>query len=278
MKKSLLLVAAAALCAGVANAERIDDAYVDNLLVNGNFEDKGYVQSKAYDWAETDEIQNLESLPGWILNTGGIWNGTVQVYEEEGDGWARPEYDLQFLLFRAFKENGWTTINTSAVGEGLEVGTEYRLDFLVGHFFESEDWIEKVCQFRLAEVDYDKEGNPMAGKEIYVGDLMETGQEFENIEYDFKAPASKVWVEFSFASKCWEGGWNGENNWMQLDNVRLFDKAKAEEKEAGIESVNADNNAPVEYFTISGIRVNGNAQLNGVYIRKQGTKAEKVIF
>ncbi len=46
-------------------------------------------------------------------------------------------------------------------------------------------------------------------------------------------------------------------------------------KSAGIESIDADNDAPVEYYDLRGIRVNGDAP--GLYIRRQGNKTTKVL-
>jgi hypothetical protein len=41
----------------------------------------------------------------------------------------------------------------------------------------------------------------------------------------------------------------------------------------------ADNeNAPVEYFNLNGVQVNGNNLSNGLYIRRQGSKVEKVVI
>ena len=43
----------------------------------------------------------------------------------------------------------------------------------------------------------------------------------------------------------------------------------------GINDINVDNaNAPVEYFNLQGIRVENPA--NGLYIRRQGNKVEKI--
>lgn len=45
----------------------------------------------------------------------------------------------------------------------------------------------------------------------------------------------------------------------------------------GIENINAANNAPVEYFNLHGIRVDGDKLGNGIYIRRQGSATSKVI-
>lgn len=43
----------------------------------------------------------------------------------------------------------------------------------------------------------------------------------------------------------------------------------------GVEGINADNNAPVEYYNLQGVRVDNPA--NGLYIRRQGNNVTKVI-
>jgi hypothetical protein len=51
--------------------------------------------------------------------------------------------------------------------------------------------------------------------------------------------------------------------------------------ESGVQGIAADmttvNNAPVEYFSINGMRVNGNNLVPGLYIKRQGTQVTKVI-
>lgn len=46
------------------------------------------------------------------------------------------------------------------------------------------------------------------------------------------------------------------------------------EQYTGIEDITVDENAPVEYFNLQGVRV-ANPE-NGLYIRRQGGKATKV--
>lgn len=45
---------------------------------------------------------------------------------------------------------------------------------------------------------------------------------------------------------------------------------------SGIESIAADENAPVEYYNLQGIKVEN--PTSGYYIRRQGTKSSKVLF
>lgn len=56
-----------------------------------------------------------------------------------------------------------------------------------------------------------------------------------------------------------------------LDRLQVY-----EAESTGIEATKADCNAPVEYYTLQGVRVENPS--NGVFIKKQGTKTEKVIL
>lgn len=46
---------------------------------------------------------------------------------------------------------------------------------------------------------------------------------------------------------------------------------------SGIDGITADDNAPAEYFNLQGIRVDS-PRTGNIYIRRQGSKAAKVIF
>lgn len=46
---------------------------------------------------------------------------------------------------------------------------------------------------------------------------------------------------------------------------------------AGIENIASDDNAPVEYFNLQGIRVNADNTTSGIYIRRQGSNTTKVL-
>ena len=48
------------------------------------------------------------------------------------------------------------------------------------------------------------------------------------------------------------------------------------EKGTGIEAVEANDNAAAEYYTLSGVRVNGDNLGAGIYIKRQGKKAIKI--
>lgn len=55
-----------------------------------------------------------------------------------------------------------------------------------------------------------------------------------------------------------------------IDNIKVLDASSA-----GIDGIVADNEAPVEYFNLQGIRVAEPS--NGLYIRRQGKEVTKVM-
>ncbi|MCM1477015.1 MAG: hypothetical protein NC045_03835, partial [Bacteroides sp.] len=58
--------------------------------------------------------------------------------------------------------------------------------------------------------------------------------------------------------------------WKRFKNVKEMDIS-------GITDVEADGkDVPAEYYNLNGVKVNGNALIPGIYIRKQGTKVEKI--
>jgi hypothetical protein len=63
------------------------------------------------------------------------------------------------------------------------------------------------------------------------------------------------------------------------DSVRRFTLVfDYDYSKAGVDNIKVDNsNAPVEYFNLNGVRVNGDLT-PGLYIRRQGTKATKVVI
>ena len=46
---------------------------------------------------------------------------------------------------------------------------------------------------------------------------------------------------------------------------------------SAISSINADNDAPVEYFNLQGIRVNADSMAPGIYVKRQGNSVSKVL-
>lgn len=46
---------------------------------------------------------------------------------------------------------------------------------------------------------------------------------------------------------------------------------------SGINDINADLNAPVEYFNIQGMRVDADNMTPGIYVKRQGNKVSKIL-
>lgn len=110
-----------------------------------------------------------------------------------------------------------------------------------------------------------------------LGDLTD---EWGSIDISF-ADLKKVWPAFDYqanAKKDWTGniisflaGAIGGKN-ICLDAIYFYSP-----KSSGIEGVIVDDaNAPVEYFNLQGVRVDNPE--NGLYIRRQGSKVEKVVL
>ncbi|MFG6428249.1 MAG: hypothetical protein K1W14_17870 [Muribaculaceae bacterium] len=277
MKKSLLLAAFAAAVLPMSAQNPLDE--VNNLVANGNFEDTNYVQAvpEGYTWDPVNTWQDLSSLPGWTLSTGGIWNGTVCIYagdEYAGDGDLRPEDDMQYLHFHGYNDNGWTSINASQIVKNLVPGRQYTLDFLIAQNQGegSNGTPDPSYGFKLSEVDGDK-----AGKIITEASNMAEGQDMVYCSYTFTTPSDQVYLNFYLDNYYYEGN-KKDDLWMDLDNVRIYSAEGDEETPSAVNEVEIDENAPVEYYNLQGVRVNAASDMKGIYIRKQGNKSTKVVL
>ena len=282
--KKLLFSAALALVAIGFNASAQDE--VNNKVVNGDFEDPNYVQAVPSDWTwDPWNKQNvLSDLPGWTLATGGIWNGGVEIKCDDttiGDGDIRPEEDLAYLHFFGYNDNGWTSVSIYQVVEGLKPGLEYNLSYLVAvNWPEGANWTpDQNYGYELAEVDTDASGNPIAGRGILSANVATTDLEVytdfdQPVTAKFTAPADgKVYLRLYLQNSYGEGN-KHDNLWMDVDMVQIW---SPEDTEAGVNVIEvSDANAPVEYYNLQGVRV-ANPQ-NGIFIRKEGNKALKVVL
>ena len=65
---------------------------------------------------------------------------------------------------------------------------------------------------------------------------------------------------------------------FKYESVRFYCKENVAVDNAGVaEIVIADENAPVEFYNLNGVRVNSDNLIPGLYIRRQGAKASKII-
>lgn len=284
MKKILLFVAVAAMTAMSASADagttsiknRPMDYMLDkNFVVNGNFEDPGFVQNdECYGWMEGADA---EEIPGWNLASSGIWNGTISIQNQEPDDYMIFEGNTQYVHMYNYKENGWARIRMYTYVTGLEAGKQYRLDFYVAHLYEeSLDWANPNQGFTF----YDKplSADEPKGAELVTVEGVSDDSEYEYYIYDFTATNDTMVFEL------WCQNYNGEGNasgmhWVDWDEVRIYDNDMVDwDAEDGIESIVADNAAAQEIYTLQGVRVPNNAELNGVYIVKQGKKVMKAVY
>lgn len=65
--------------------------------------------------------------------------------------------------------------------------------------------------------------------------------------------------------------------WKELPDVPITVTFNGKAEVDAITSVEADANAPVEYYNLNGVRVNGDNLSAGVYVRRQGNKVSKVL-
>lgn len=273
MKKILLSLAAVAMATAAY-------AQGPNLVKNGSFEDAGVEASVpgGYTWEPWNTFKNIDVLPGWTLSTGGEWNGITMWMEEPGDGDARPEDDTHYLRLLGYNDNGWTDLSASQIVTGLTPGTSYKLSFVMGVSWCPADqtaWNtapDPDYYVSVSEVD-----GEAAGKEIakFMTPCTEDGytdQDFQAFEYDFTAPADgKVYLSFVLPNKYYEGNKKSVDLFMDIDEVKIYDPNGT----GAVNGIVVDNEAPVEYYNLQGVRVNGD-NYKGVVIRKQGGKSVKI--
>lgn len=273
MKKILLSLAAVAMATAAY-------AQGPNLVVNGDFEASGVEASVpgGYTWEPWNTYKNIDVLPGWTLSTGGEWNGITMWMEEPGDGDARPEDDTHYLRLLGYNNNGWTNISASQIVTGLTAGTNYKLSFVMGVSWCPADqtaWNsapDPDYYVSVSEVD-----GEAAGKEIvkFMTPCTEDGytdQDFQAFEYDFIAPADgKVYLTFVLPNNYYENNKKEVDLFMDIDQVKIYDPNGT----GAVNGIVVENEAPVEYYNLQGVRVSGD-NYKGVVIRKQGGKSVKI--
>ena len=273
MKKILLSLAAVAMATAAY-------AQGPNLVVNGSFEDAGVEASVpgGYTWDPWNTYKNIDVLPGWTLSTGGEWNGITMWMEEPGDGDARPEDDTHYLRLLGYNDNGWANISASQIVTGLTVGTSYKLSFVMGVSWPTKDdcaheWAPDPNYYvSVSEVDGEAAGREIAKFETPNTEDGYTDQEFLAHEYEFTATADKVYLSFVLPNNY--GDKNKHEScdlFMDIDLVKIYDPNGT----GAVNGIVVENEAPVEYYNLQGVRVSGD-NYKGVVIRKQGGKSVKI--
>jgi hypothetical protein len=201
----------------------------------------------------------------------GNYKGSAQ----GGDYSTPPSYDWVNLAFN-YGEDGHKLVNVAA--------SEYDNEVLFTNFFpEMEGYVDEGMVGKVtANTDY-------AGYLGYITFSTQTVGKFNDKEVTLKN-MSYSWALSTDDIELWikEDGslsmgtyaclrYPGEEYEMYLCYVY----ADLSPDESGVQGIAADmttvNNAPVEYFSINGMRVNGNNLVPGLYIKRQGTQVTKVI-
>lgn len=121
-------------------------------------------------------------------------------------------------------------------------------------------------QFTIYAVEYDAENNPFLQPQMTITHGI--GTNLNDIAWDL---AGNIYI-------C-----GNSSEWLKgfalPGHSSFVTKAPASQSFAtGISAVSADDvDAPVEYFNLQGIRVNGDNLTPGIYIRRQGKTTEKII-
>ncbi len=275
MKKFFISAAIVAVAFSV-NAQRTEGGV--NLVKNCSFDDPGLVQAvpSAWTWEPMSTCNDIETLPDWTLSTGGIWNGGAEVMCDPaldlGDGDTRPDEDYHWLRFYSDTDNMWAAIKATQKITGLEVGKNYKFDFVVcGKPYATVgegagSWNQNLTvSVTIAETDGEN-----LGREIKKEELSEIELDWTRRSIEFRASATEIYLQLSMGNDLVND--KHDQAWVGFDCLDMYDPNGV--GGAGVEGVVVDENAPVEYFNLQGIRV-ANPE-NGVFIRRQGATTTKV--
>lgn len=290
MKKILLSAALAAVAAFSASAQDIPalngqiygklsdrpaDDEVGNVMYNGNFEDPSYTTKPNGLWGDYTLIDDADVIPGWG-HTSSTWNAVVQIMDQAPDGYWVEEGDGNDLCARIFlcPVNGWARCYLYNTVENLTVGTTYTLDFLTMDCINTED---EGGHYGVKIMEYIPGEEATQGKAVAESTaLQEDKQQWDYYRATFVATSDKMTIALFAGHYLGEGHGDAGTHFAAFDEVRLYDPNNPG---AGIGNVAVDNsNAPVMIFNLQGVLMPAGAELNGVYIQKQGNQVSKVIF
>lgn len=272
MKKILLSLAAVAM-ATAAYAEG------PNLVVNGNFEAAG-VEAEVYGdwtWEPWNTYANINVLPGWTTSTSGAWNGAVIMQNVPGDGDMRPEDDKNYVRLLCFNDAGWADITISQIVTGLTPGTTYNLSFIMGASWAAagdcaNGWAPDPDYWvSVSEVDGEAAGKEIARFNTPNTEDGYTDQDWMEHEYTFTATADKVYLQFGVHNGYGEKNKHEVDSFADVDMVKIYDPNGT----GAVNGIVVENEAPVEYYNLQGVRVSGD-NCKGIVIRKQGGKSVKI--
>lgn len=107
----------------------------------------------------------------------------------------------------------------------------------------------------------------------------EDGAKYAWVNHTTEIPAGAIGKGATITIRNTDSQWPDEKGralrWF-IDNITLSDASPAAIEDVTSDEI-ADENAPVEYYNIQGVRVNNDNLPAGLYIRRQGSKATKVM-
>jgi len=260
-----------------AQAEKSD------WYIGGNF--NGWGEYKALDTTPTEGVftTTFDELSGEFLivkyvDGAADWNQKICGVKNMEAGTAYPyvENSSDNFSLNGIVKNVTITLDTNAktiLVEGTTAENEYTEIYLIGDF--GDGWSETMTNMPLKLKEGDTyEGTftltaatsyfkMKAGNFIYgtggADVAIELGTEYTAAKSGnaFSIPAGEYTFTYVMAK-------NAETGKITVKNA------------AGITDITADDNAPVEYFNLQGVRVANPAE-GGIYIRRQGAKVEKVL-
>lgn len=127
----------------------------------------------------------------------------------------------------------------------------------------SGDWADVIPYETVNKVVYRNDSG--SEREAAAAFANEPEKYYQYVEFELEAPA-KVWLGMGKNSNTSDGYWHAWANQTLMKYV----------ESAAVEGIEADENAPVEYYNLQGVRVAEPA--NGIFIVKKGNKATKQIF
>ncbi len=163
---------------------------LDNLLVNGDFEDTAFVQDAE---KSEDDFFRLTDLPGWTLEDGTTWGGAHSM--EEADG-------VHFLTLQGYGDANWECTPTAKQTLAVKANRNHALVFDVKHLDDACVWVARVWEMR--DVQKDVQGTIVTAKEkTTLAEIRSTDpfDEWTRHELRFKPTSTEVTVELALINK-----------------------------------------------------------------------------
>ena len=208
-------------------------------------------------WLAVDEVETLIIVSGYT--EGGIWSSAdpdIATVDEDG-------------VVKGVAP-GTTTISFTVTDSYGAEHTQSCTVNVMGVTFQLPEW--EIGEFNLIAAQVDCP----ATKATNFMTFEKQGGSSDSTNPDTRSFPSTLYVHWKLESA-------GDYNITLTITPDGYDKnlvfaCRISIAESGIEGVTVDNdNIPAEYYNLNGVRVNSDALTPGLYIKRQGGKAEKVL-